>query len=130
MKRPILASALCLLATSAAATPVFHASGANLSYGQVSNIQTITAYVGNPAAPAMAMGTDNGGFGFGILSSVGADIEIGDIGFYNRIITIFRKFTLQKELDDSLIILLSAPRLLGYVNRNVICAIMWWYQHF
>ncbi len=79
MRPLILATTLALAGTGASATPVFHNSGPNLSFGNLSNPQNLVSYVTNPAAPAAANGSIGGGFGFGLLSSVGADVEIGDV---------------------------------------------------
>lgn len=80
MKRTLLASALVLAATHATATPVFHPSGANLSYGGASNTQSIFSTVNNPAAGASVFNKrDNGEFRMGVWSSLGVGLELAQM---------------------------------------------------
>jgi len=62
------------------AAPVFHPSGANLTYGDVSNTQNIFSTTGNPAAGATVYSSKNKGeLRFGILSSMGGSLELGGL---------------------------------------------------
>jgi len=86
MKRFLTASSLVLACGAAWATPVFHQPGANLTYGGVSNTQSLMSYVANPAAGASAYSRGEGGeFRMGLLSSIGTTIELGGVdGFKER----------------------------------------------
>jgi len=79
MRSLILATGLALASTGAAATPLFQPPGPNLTFGDMSNPQNVVAYAANPATAASRGTTFGGGFGFGILSSVGMSAEIGDV---------------------------------------------------
>lgn len=98
MKRTLIATSLAFACNAAWATPVFHQPGANLTYGSVSNTQSLTSYVGNPATAASAFSRGEGGeFRFGILSSLGFTLELGGVdGFKERI------DELQGELDKQI----------------------------
>jgi len=76
-----LISAICatLVCTSAVATPVYHPFGPNLTYGAVSNGQTIMSEITNPAAGAATMEKEGGGFRFGVLSNIGFGFELGPV---------------------------------------------------
>lgn len=79
MKRWFALSTLSLACAQAWATPVWHPSGPNLTYGAVSNNQTIISNVTNPAAGAMVFSKGENQYRFGILSSVGFGYEFGDV---------------------------------------------------
>jgi len=81
MKRLGLVSAAVIAAFSslASATPVYHPIGPNLTYGAVSNGQTLMSDIYNPAAGALAPLKEGKKVRFGILSSVGAGVEYGAI---------------------------------------------------
>ena len=86
MKRLITATAVTLATSLAQATPLYHPPGPNLSYGAVSNGQTIMSDITNPAAGAAVLKKDGNQYRFGILGSVGAGIEFGKIDdLYNKI---------------------------------------------
>ena len=86
MKRLITATALTTAVTLAHATPLYHPPGPNLTYGAVSNGQTIMSDITNPAAGAAVLKKDGNQYRFGILGSVGAGIEFGKIDdLYNKI---------------------------------------------
>lgn len=61
------------------ASPGHHPSGSNVTWGAVSNHQTIFGPVNNPAAGSAILGWRSGGFGMGILSSVGLGYEFGPV---------------------------------------------------
>ena len=86
MKRLITATALTTAVTLAQATPLYHPPGPNLTYGAVSNGQTIMSDITNPAAGAAVLQQNGNQYRFGILSSIGAGIEFGKIDdLYNKI---------------------------------------------
>jgi hypothetical protein len=75
-----LFSILTLLPFMVWGSPVFHPSGANLTYGDLSNTQNIFSATVNPAAGATVYSAKNKGeFRFGILSSVGGSLELGGL---------------------------------------------------
>lgn len=79
MKRLLSAVCATLICSQAFATPVYHPYGPNLTYGAVSNGQTIVSNITNPAAGAATMSSKGGGFRFGVLSNVGVGYELGSI---------------------------------------------------
>jgi len=79
MKRLLSASIVVAFCSHAAATPVYHPPGPNLTYGAVSNGQTLLADINNPAAGALAPLKEGSKFRFGVLSSIGAGVEYGAI---------------------------------------------------
>ncbi|UCZ57749.1 conjugal transfer protein TraF [Desulfurispirillum indicum] len=76
MKRISSALLVTLLPFSALAAPHFHPSGPNLTFGDISNPQTIMSTTANPAAGAAA---EKRGIRFGLLGSVGFAIEVGNV---------------------------------------------------
>ncbi|ADU65813.1 hypothetical protein Selin_1078 [Desulfurispirillum indicum S5] len=76
MKRISSALLVTLLPFSALAAPHFHPSGPNLTFGDISNPQTIMSTTANPAAGAAA---EKRGLRFGLLGSVGFAIEVGNV---------------------------------------------------
>jgi hypothetical protein len=86
MKRLAIAVALAVSAGSAYATPVYHPPGPNLTYGDVSNGQTIMSDITNPAAGAAVIKKNGNQYRFGVLSSVGVGAEFGEVDdLYNNI---------------------------------------------
>ena len=79
MKRVFCAMCATLICSQAYGTPVYHPYGPNLTYGAVSNGQTIMSDITNPAAGAATMDKKGGGFRFGVLSNVGFGYEFGAI---------------------------------------------------
>lgn len=79
MKRSLLT--LCLFSASVAAQAgaAFHPSGENLTYGEVGNHQSLTAYGNNPATGAASLSSMDWNFGFGIVSSFGVGYEVGAV---------------------------------------------------
>lgn len=79
MKR--LVQSLILLGTSAGvvAEPIFHPAGENLGFGPVANYQTLIAHTNNPATGASAFDIEGGGFGIGIVPSLGVGFELGPV---------------------------------------------------
>jgi len=67
------------LMSAAYATPVYHPLGPNLTYGDISNGQTIMSNITNPAAGAAVLKKSGNQYRFGILSSLGAGVEYGSI---------------------------------------------------
>ncbi len=84
-----LAVATTLATLSAQADPVYHPPGSNLTYGAVSNGQSIMSDITNPAAGAAVLKKDGNQYRFGILSSIGVGVEFGDVdNLYNDIDTL------------------------------------------
>ncbi|MDT8384497.1 MAG: conjugal transfer protein TraF [Gammaproteobacteria bacterium] len=88
MKRLMTATTLTTAMALAQATPLYHPPGPNLTYGAVSNGQTIMSDITNPAAGAAALTKNGNQYRFGILGSVGAGFEFGKVDdLYERIDT-------------------------------------------
>lgn len=86
MKRIITATALAVATSLAQATPLYHPPGPNLTYGAVSNGQTIMSDITNPAAGAAALKKNGNQYRFGVLSSVGVGFEVGKVDdIYDRV---------------------------------------------
>lgn len=79
MKRLLSASIVAAFCSHAAATPVYHPPGPNLTYGAVSNGQTLMSDINNPAAGALAPLKEGDKVRFGVLSSIGTGVEYGAI---------------------------------------------------
>jgi len=79
MKRLLSASIVAAFCSHAAATPVYHPPGPNLTYGAVSNGQTLMSDINNPAAGALAPLKEGDKIRFGVLSSIGTGVEYGAI---------------------------------------------------
>jgi len=79
MKRLLSATCATLFCSQAFATPVYHPYGPNLTYGAVSNGQSIMSDITNPASGAATMEKQGGTFRFGVLSNIGAGFELGPI---------------------------------------------------
>ncbi len=77
-KTLLMFSSLALYSTTWAA-PAYLPAGPNLTYGDVSNNQTIISNVTNPAAGASVFTKDKNQYRFGILSSIGVGIEYGKV---------------------------------------------------
>ncbi|OGT18906.1 MAG: hypothetical protein A2V90_06770 [Gammaproteobacteria bacterium RBG_16_57_12] len=65
--------------TAVSAEPVYHPSGPNLTYGAASVPQTIVSSIANPAAAAAALGDRTSQFRIGVLTSIGAGYEVGQV---------------------------------------------------
>ena len=78
-KRSLLTLSSLALYSTTWATPAYLPAGPNLTYGDVSNNQTIISSVTNPAAGASVFTKDKNQYRFGILSSIGAGIEYGKV---------------------------------------------------
>ena len=88
MKRVLLTAVLSGVITPVLATPINHPPGSSLTYGGLSNNQTILSSVNNPAASAVILQKENQ-FGIGIISSIGTGVEIGAVDdIYNEVDTI------------------------------------------
>ncbi len=87
MKKSSLSIVMAMLASGTSfATPIYHPPGPNLIYGAISNNQSIMSEVTNPAAGASALLAEKSRYRFGILSSLGAGYEFGDVtDLYNEI---------------------------------------------
>lgn len=72
-------AALSMLCANAFATPIYHPAGPNLTYGAVSNNQSIISNITNPAAGAAVFTKEDSQYRFGILSSIGAGYEFGQV---------------------------------------------------
>ena len=79
MKHTFKLAALSMLCANAFATPIYHPSGPNLTYGAVSNNQSIISNVTNPAAGAAVFTKEDSQYRFGILSSIGFGYEFGQV---------------------------------------------------
>lgn len=102
MKRLMTATTLTTAMAMAQATPLYHPPGPNLTYGAVSNGQTIMSDITNPAAGAAALTKNGNQYRFGILSSIGAGVEFGKIDdLYNKIDTQADTFTIGVPVDSA-----------------------------
>ncbi|MDH4274814.1 MAG: conjugal transfer protein TraF [Gammaproteobacteria bacterium] len=82
MKKLRILALTGLVTTPVLATPVFHPSGSSLTYGDGASItQNIFSNVQNPASGASIFDVDNarGEFRMGLLSSIGLDVELGNL---------------------------------------------------
>jgi hypothetical protein len=79
MKRLLSAAVIAAFCSQATATPVYHPPGPNVTYGSVSNGQTLLADINNPAAGALAPLKEGDKVRFGVLSSIGMGVEYGEI---------------------------------------------------
>lgn len=79
MKHTFKFAVLSMLCANAFATPIYHPAGPNLTYGAVSNNQTIISNVTNPAAGAAVFTKEDSQYRFGILSSIGFGVEFGQV---------------------------------------------------
>ena len=79
MKHTFKLAALSMLCANAFATPIYHPAGPNLTYGAVSNNQSIISNVTNPAAGAAVFTKEDSQYRFGILSSIGFGYEFGQV---------------------------------------------------
>lgn len=79
MNKKIIACFVLLFPNFLVASPVFHPSGPNLTYGAVSQVPTVLSDINNPAGSAASMKEGKKSFAFGILSSVGVGLEIGQV---------------------------------------------------
>jgi hypothetical protein len=101
MKRWLALSTLALACANAYATPVYHPLGPNLTYGAVTNNQTIISNITNPAGGAAVFTKEESQYRFGILSNLGFGYEFGDVeNLYN-------------EIDDAQVTLESDQNLSG-----------------
>ncbi len=86
MKHTFKLAALSMLCANAFATPIYHPAGPNLTYGAVSNNQSIISNVTNPAAGAAVFTKEDSQYRFGILSSIGFGYEFGQVdNLYDQI---------------------------------------------
>jgi len=79
MKRLVFSACLTLVTIQAYSTPIYHPPGPDLTYGPVSNGQTIMSDINNPAAGAATLNKTGGEFRFGVFSSLGFGFEYGDV---------------------------------------------------
>ncbi len=80
MKRLLLAFGILGASLSVQADPAFQPLGENLTYGSVSNFQSLSSYGGNPAVGASSLGGDDEWYvGFGVVSSIGISAELGPV---------------------------------------------------
>ena len=83
MKRLLLTSAL-LLPLSIQAQPLFHPTGANLTYGMNSLAPSVISATSNPAATASNLSKGRTSTAVGLISSVGTSIEFGPIDNFSE----------------------------------------------
>ncbi len=79
MKRLFYILTLTVAASAIHAAPVYHPPGANLTYGDVSNSQSIMSDITNPAASAVQLERDGAQVQFGLISNIGLGIEYGQV---------------------------------------------------
>ena len=103
MKRLMTATAMAVATSLAQAAPLYHPPGSNLTYGAVSNGQSITSDITNPAAGAARLEKDGGQFRLGVPGSIGGGIEFGEVDqLYDRIDAEAEKFqNLQTVFDTT-----------------------------
>lgn len=103
MKRLITATAITLATSLAQAGPLYHPQGSNLTYGAVSNGQSIISDITNPAAGAAVLQQDGNQYRLGTPGSVGAGFEFGEVDdLYDRIDAESAKFqNIQTPTDVS-----------------------------
>lgn len=103
MKRLITATAVTLATTFAQAGPLYHPQGSNLTYGAVSNGQSIMSDITNPAAGAAVLTKNGNQYRLGIPGSLGAGFEFGEVDdLYDRIDAESAKFqNIQTPTDIS-----------------------------
>ena len=81
-----LAALSVMLCANAIADPVYLPPGPNLTYGASSNNQSIMSSITNPAAAAAQLSQEESQYRFGVLSSIGAGYEFGNVKeLYNQI---------------------------------------------
>lgn len=86
MKRLLIAAAVAGISTGVFAGPIYHPSGSNLVYGDMSNGRTVLSDINNPAAGAVALESGENEYKFGIFSSIGIGAEYGDVdNMFNEI---------------------------------------------
>lgn len=101
MKHVFKIATLSLLCANAFATPIYHPSGPNLTYGAVSNNQSIISNITNPAAGAAVFTKEDSQYRFGILSSVGFGYEFGQVdNLYDEMDTAQATLDAQQTVDD------------------------------
>ncbi len=87
MKRVLTAASLTVAAAVTHATPLYQPPGSNLTYGAVSNGQSIMSDITNPAAGAAVLAQQGENqYRLGIPGSVGVGFEFGEVDdLYERI---------------------------------------------
>ncbi len=86
MKRLLIAAAVAGISTGVFAGPIYHPSGSNLVFGDMSNGRTVLSDINNPAAGAVALESGENEYKFGIFSSIGIGAEYGDVdNMFNEI---------------------------------------------
>jgi len=122
MKKHISLITALLFSTASLATPVYHPPGSNLTYGSISNGQSIMSDITNPAAGASIFTKEDGQFRFGVFSSIGVGYEIGDVAdLINQIDTTIDKFT-DTANNQTIIgtnITDNVNRILGILNTDI-----------
>ncbi len=118
----ITALLLFTVFTPSFAVPLHHPSGSNLTYGAISNGQSIMSDITNPAAGASIFTQEDGQFRFGILSSVGVGYEIGNVAdLANRVDLTIDKFT-DTANTQTLVgtdVATNVNRILGILNQDI-----------
>ncbi len=79
MKRLVIAAALTSLTPSLYSAPISHPYGPNLSYGNVSNGQTVLSDTTNPAATAEKLESSDEAWSMGVFPHIGVGVEYGDV---------------------------------------------------
>jgi len=114
-----------LISMNSFAMPLQHPSGSNLTYGAISNGQSIMSDITNPAAGASILIKEDGQFRFGILSSFGVGYEIGDVAdLVNKLDSTIDKFTNApgsnlQTLDASGDLTTNVNRIVTLVNTDI-----------
>lgn len=130
MKYNLKLAVLSMLCANAFATPIYHPSGPNLTYGAVSNNQSIISNVTNPAAGAAVFIKEDSQYRFGILSSVGGGVEFGQIdNLYKEIDAAQATLTSSQSIDYQTVCATAtsnaqcAAAVAAYLNTNVLSPI-------
>ncbi len=110
MKHTFKLAALSMLCANAFAAPAYLPIGPNLTYGAVSNNQTIISNVTNPAAGAAVFTKEDSQYRFGILSSIGGGYEVGQVeDLKNQFDSTIKKLTEAQSLDITQQAVFSSP---------------------
>jgi hypothetical protein len=98
----VLLMALCLRTM---ADPVYLPPGSNLTYGSSSNKQSILSSLNNPAAAAALPSDKNTEYRLGIISSIGAGYEYGNVNdLYRRIDSTTKALAPYQTMPQSLLV--------------------------
>ena len=118
MKRLLSAVFITAICSQTMATPVYHPPGPNVTYGSVSNGQSLLSDINNPAAGALAPIKEGSKFRFGVLSSIGVGAEYGEIdNFYEELDAMANDFDLANAFSS--VTNVNDPAALDEVNTRI-----------